>query len=474
VEYCPLAAGTSRDLHHFFVEPRVSRHYTKDQAREILLESTPESRAAMFSLARFRALRIGFIAQILLFSLATSSASKNPAHASEPPQAQASLGPRQLLRVGDPHAHGIKDADLEALRTVLRGAVEDKTVPGVSLLLAHGGEIVFREAFGNLAVDQKVLMASSSKPVTATVLMILADRKKLDLDDPIEKYLPEFKTITLKGKPPKNPPTIRHLLCNMSGLPGDFLSESLLRRVRNGAAAGNGQDDAKGKGDPGFGLMSRRNRSLAESVRAQAEAGLATEPGAEFHYCSLGFNVAARVAEVAAKQPFEELARTELLEPLGMKDSRYLGIGLQALSTRATLSNGESRFIMAGGGMTSTLDDFAAFYQMNSNRGTYLGKRILSAQAVRTMHTRQTGIGLVMPLPYGNDYGLSFFLDRLDGQNEGRLVSHPGLFGTTPWLDKDRDLIAVFLVQSNFVRVMVLLRSVQAKTRAMFPVNPKP
>jgi hypothetical protein len=54
------------------------------------------------------------------------------------------------------------------------------------------------------------------------------------------------------------------------------------------------------------------------------------------------------------------------------------------------------------------------------------------------------------------------------------LVSHPGLFGTTPWLDKDRDLIGVFLVQSNFVRVMVLLRSVQAKTRAMFPVNPKP
>ena len=167
-------------------------------------------------------------------------------------------------------------------------------------------------------------MASSSKPVTATVVMILADRKKLSLDDPIEKYLPEFKGITIKGKPPKNLPTVRHLLCNMSGLPGDFLSESLLRRARNGA--GKDQNEAKEKGEPGFGLLSRRNRSLAESVRASAEAGLATEPGAEFHYCTMGFNVAARVAEVAAKQPFEDLIRTELLEPLGMKDSRFLGL----------------------------------------------------------------------------------------------------------------------------------------------------
>jgi CubicO group peptidase (beta-lactamase class C family) len=316
------------------------------------------------------------------------------------------------------------------------------------------------------------LMASSSKPVTATVLMILADRKKLRLDDPIEKYLPEFKAITIKGKPPKNLPTVRHLLCNMSGLPGDFLSESLLRRLRNGA--GKDQNEAKEKGEPGFGLLSRRNRSLPESVRALAEAGLATEPGAEFHYCSMGFNVAARVAEVAVKQPFEDLVRAELFEPLGMKDSRFLGIGLQALSTQPTLPSGESRFIMAGGGMSSTLDDFAAFYQMNANGGSYRGKQILSGDAVKMMHTRQTGVGLVVPLPYGNDYGLSFFLDRLDAKNEGRVVSHPGLFGTTPWLDKDRDLVGVFLVQSNFVRVMVLLRDVQAKVRAIIPLNPKP
>lgn len=382
--------------------------------------------------------------------------------------AQAKPERGQVLRVGDPRAHGVKAEDLEAMRTILRGAVEDKTVPGVSLLLAHRGEIIFKEAFGNITVDQKVMMASSSKPVTASAVLILADRKKLGLDDPIENYLPEFKGISIKGKPPKNLPTIRHLLCNMSGLPGDFLSESLLRRARN---AGKDAVDDKEKGKAGFGLLSRRNRSLAESVRALAEAGLATEPGAEFHYCTMGFNVAARVAEVAAKQPFEDFIRTELLEPLGMRDSRFVGVGLQALSTRATLPRGESRFIMAGGGMNSTLDDFAAFYQMHLNDGAYGGKHILSAPAIRAMHTRQTNLGLVMSGPYGNDYGLAFFLDRLDEKKEGRTVSHPGLFGTTPWLDKERDLVGVFIVQSNFLRVMVLLRSVQAKARAMVPVS---
>jgi CubicO group peptidase (beta-lactamase class C family) len=120
--------------------------------------------------------------------------------------------------------------------------------------------------------------------------MILVDRGKLALDDPIEKYLPEFKGITLHGKPPAKRPTVRNVLSNMSGLPGDFLTESILRRLRARAgkadvpdlAKGNDEDTKKARGP----FFSGRNRSLAESVRALAEGGLATEPGAEFHYCT--------------------------------------------------------------------------------------------------------------------------------------------------------------------------------------------
>jgi CubicO group peptidase (beta-lactamase class C family) len=389
-----------------------------------------------------------------------------------PPIAKGVPRGPQLLRPGDPHTHGLTDANLEAVRTILRTAVDDHTVPGVSLLLAHKGEIIFKEAFGNLTVDTKAHMASSSKPVTATVLMILAEQGKLSLDDPVEKYLPEFNGIKLKGKPPKQPPTVRHLLCNLSGLPGDLIAESLLKRSRKGP----GPEPAKprgnetDKGNSSGGLLAA-NRSLADSVRDMAKGGLVTEPGAEFHYCTMGFNVAARVAEVASKRPFEELSRTELLEPMGMNNTRYTPFGLQALNPGPTLKNGESRFIMAGGGMSSTLDDFAAFYQMHANGGSYRGRVILSEQSAAIMHTRQAKLELLMAGPYGNDYGISFFLDRLDDRGQAHAITHPGLFGTTPWLDVDRELIGVFFVQSNFLRVMNLIHRTQEKVREIVPVS---
>src|SRR5262249_53515768 len=163
-----------------------------------------------------------------------------------------------------------------------------------------------------------------------------------------------------------------------SGLPGDLLVGSILRRLRGRGGKAEGADPGKGvvedMKNARAPFFSSRNRSLAESVRALAEGGLATQPRAGFHYCTMGLYVAARVAEVAAQRPFEELVRTELLGPLGMDDTRYVSFGVQALRPGPTLADGQSRFIMAGGGMTATLDDFAAFYQMHLNGGTYRGR----------------------------------------------------------------------------------------------------
>jgi CubicO group peptidase (beta-lactamase class C family) len=396
------------------------------------------------------------------------------ARGAQPPSARARAATPQILRPGDPHAHGFTDQDLDALRSILRQAVDDRVVPGVSLLLAHQGEVIFKEAFGNLSVDTQAQMASSAKPVTATLLMILVDQGKLALDDPLEKYLPEFKGIALNGRPPAGPPTVRQVLSNMSGLPGDLLVGSILGRFRRGQDAGGGKgnlDDLKNAREQFF---SRGNRSLVESVRALAEAGLATEPGAAFHYCTMGFNVAARVAEVAAKRPFEDLVRSELLDSLGMNQTRYAAFGVQALRAGPTLPSGESRFILAGGGLTSTLDDFAAFYQMHLNGGTYRGRRVLSQQAVAEMHTRQGKLDLLMSGPYGNDYGLAFFLDKLDSKGRGQVITHPGFFGTTPWLDKEREVVGVLLVQSNFLRVIPLVREVQTKVREVVRVSKSP
>jgi CubicO group peptidase (beta-lactamase class C family) len=415
--------------------------------------------------------RIQILSGVVIAALSSLGNHSVPVRAAEPPPAKVDAVRPQALRLGNPHAHGLTAGDLDELRALLRKGVDDRTVPGVSLLLTHQGEVIFKEAFGNLSVDQKVLMASSSKPVTATLLLILADQGKLALDDPIEKYLAEFKGINLQGKPPTQPPTVRHLLCNMSGLPGDFLAESLLKRLRNGVGKNHEANQRNEKANPGSPFFASQNRSLAESVRTMARGGLASEPGAQFHYCTMGFNVAARVAEVAAHQPFEQLVGAALLGPMGMINTRYTPIGLQGLGSNPTLPNGESRFIMAGGGMTSTLDDFAAFYQMHLNNGVYRGRRILSKQAVEAMHTRQAKLELLMAGPYGNDYGLAFFLDRLGDNGQARVITHPGLFGTTPWLDKDRDLVGVLFVQSNFLRTMSWVRDIQAKVRSLMPAK---
>lgn len=399
--------------------------------------------------------------------------------------------PPQNLRPGDPQAHGLTNGDLDAIRAILKGAVEDKTVPGISLLLAHRGEVIFREAYGNLTVDSKAQMASSSKPVTATLLMILVDQGKLALDDPVEKYLPEFKGIALNGKPPARPPTVRHLLSNMSGLPGDLLTQSIMRRLRERAArtpnrpkgdkpvAGAEVADAMDKGGAADLKKAREqlfdagNASLAESVRTLAKGGLATEPGSGFHYCTMGFNVAARVAESAGGRPFEDLVREELLDPMGMKDTRYVPFGLAALRPGPKLPNGESRFILAGGGMTSTLDDFAAFYQMHLNRGTYHDRRILSEKSAVLMQTRQGRLDLLMAGPYGNHYGLAFFLDGLDADGRAHLATHPGFFGTNPWLDRDRELVGVLFVQSYFLRIIPTVRRLQDTVRRVIPPSRK-
>jgi CubicO group peptidase (beta-lactamase class C family) len=390
-------------------------------------------------------------------------------YTTQPPPGGVNASRLYTLRPGDPRAHGVTDSELNALRALLRKGVKEHIAPGVSLLIAHKGEVIFKEAFGNLSIDQKVLMASSAKPVTATLLLILADQKKLALDDPIEKYLPEFKGIKLNGRQPARRATVRQLLCNMSGLPGDFLAISLLRRLRNGVAEKQAPTQRNNDRNARDSLPLKLRRSLAESVRTAARGGLATEPGAEFHYCTMGFNVAARVAEAAAKQPFEELIRSELLQPMGMNSTRYTPIGLEGLGSSPILPNGESRLIMAGGGMTSTLDDFAAFYQMHLNGGSYRGKHIVSEQAASATHTRQAKLELLMAGPYGNNYGLAFFLDRLDDRGQARVITHPGLFGTTPWLDKDRELVGVLFVQSNFLRTMSWVREIQAKVHAMLP-----
>jgi CubicO group peptidase (beta-lactamase class C family) len=185
----------------------------------------------------------------------------------------------------DLSSHGVTQAELDGLDAIVLRAIEKETVTGCSYLVAHKGEIVYRKAHGAFKTDEQVLLASVSKPFAASVIMALAEQGKLDLEDPVEKYLPEFKGIRVKGsETPARPMTIRHVLSHMAGFWGN-----------------------KGITREKTALIRDFSQTLEESVSDAAQYELLCEPGTKWIYSGIGYCVAGRVAEAAlGNQSFEK------------------------------------------------------------------------------------------------------------------------------------------------------------------------
>lgn len=353
--------------------------------------------------------------------------------------------PAPTLRAGDPAAHGLLPEAMDAVRHRMQAAVDEGTAQGVSLLVAHRGEIIFEQAVGTLTTDGQVQGASSAKPITAAVALTLVDRGLLKLDEPIDRHLPEFKGVALKGDEGAAVPcpTLRQVLSNTGGMVGDFTEK-------------------------GF-LPSPFIPSLAEQVKGMAKGGLSYKPGAEFRYSTVGFNVAARAAEVAAGKPFDEYARESVLKPLGMDKTEYIKYGPD-LPRPA----GQSRLVLAGGGLLTSPRDLAAFYQMLLNGGAYGAVRVLKPETAALMRTPQTKVSANLMGPMGDRYGLALFLDRSGPDGKApQAISHAGVLGTMPWADLDRDLVGVIVVKSTFAKTFALVFELQRAVRA-WPLQARP
>ena len=233
------------------------------------------------------------------------------------------------------------------------------------------------------------------KPFLATALMVLVEQGKLKLDDPVEKYLPEFQGIRVEGsQSPARPMTVRHLLSHTGGFWGN-----------------------KGITSEKLDLIRNFERPLDEVVKRMAEYDLVYEPGTKWIYSGAGYCVAGRVAEVALDQSLEEIVQDALFRPLGLDrttflpskevrktlPTRYLRQGgkLQKQPSMAKIE--ELRFILPGGSLFTTLDELAVFGQMHLNDGVYNGKRILSEASVSEMRRLQS------PVRPQRTYGLGWF-----------------------------------------------------------------
>jgi CubicO group peptidase (beta-lactamase class C family) len=333
----------------------------------------------------------------------------------------------------------------KGLAAVVQPFVDSHALAGAVLLVADKDKVLDLEAVGYADVashkamrpDSLFWIASQSKPITAAALMMLVDEGKVKLDDPVEKYLPEFRGQWLGLKAdadhvllvhPKKPPTVRNLLSHTSGLPFRSKME-----------------------EPTLDLL-----PLREAVRSYAMTPLDFEPGTKYAYSNAGINTAGRIIEVVSGTSYEEFLDQRLFGPLGMKDTTFWPSGEQlarlAKSYRPNKDRtdleetriGQLRYPlddrkrqpMPAGGLFSTAADVARFCQMMLNGGTRGGKRFLSEEAVRQMTSKQTGADVK------TEYGLGWFTG-------GGTFGHGGAQATNMTVDSKRGLITVWMVQET-------------------------
>ncbi|HWA98157.1 MAG TPA: serine hydrolase domain-containing protein [Pirellulales bacterium] len=285
--------------------------------------------------------------------------------------------------------------------------------------------------------DTVFWIASQSKPITATALMMLVDEGKVNLDDPVEKHLPEFAGQWLIAekdaahellKKPGHPITVRNVLSHTSGLP--FKS---------------------GIEQPTLDLWPLRARVLSYAITP-----LEFDPDHDYKYSNAGINTAGRIIEVVSGMPYENFLDERLFRPLGMKDTTFWPSGEQLKrlakaykpnQTKDGLQetpiaqlqyplDDRSRQPMPAGGLFATAHDLVRFYQMLAGGGSLDGKKYLSPKAVDALTHRQTPEGLK------ESYGLGFKVEAAQAN-----FGHGGAYGTNSTYDRETGLITIYLIQ---------------------------
>lgn len=284
--------------------------------------------------------------------------------------------------------------------------------------------------------DSIFWIASMSKAMTAAALMVLVDEGKVNIEDPVEKYLPEFKgqmVVAEKAadhmllKKPVHPITVKNVLSHTSGLPFKSALEQ-----------------------PTLDLF-----PLAMRVRSYSMLPLEFEPDSKYQYSNAGINTAGRIIEVVSGMSYEDFLQKRLFDPLGMKDTTFWPTPAQIARIAKSYKHDKdkpdlvettvgqlqyplddhSRQPMPAGGLFSTAEDTAKFCQMLLRGGELNGKRVLSEAAVKTMTSRQTSTELK------NSYGFGLQISP-DG------FGHGGAYSTDMSVDKKNGLVMIFMVQN--------------------------
>ena len=299
--------------------------------------------------------------------------------------------------------------------------------------------------------DTVFWIASMTKPITATAALMLQDEGKLDVHDPVAKYLPEFANLKTPSGQPANL-TLIQILTHTSGL-----------------------------GEAG-GPAAREAKTLADLVPQWLAAPMQFEPGSRWSYCQSGINAAGRVVEVVSGMSFDAFLKKRLFQPLGMTSTTfYPGASERARQVTAYAKNATTGSLEAvpprpefgprdrppqgNGGLYSTAEDYGRFCQMLLGGGRFQGVRYLSEASMKQLSTPQTPetlpTGFFQNDTYGRrglNYGWALGTCVLKAPHDGvpamlspGTFGHGGAWGTQAWVDPVRGVAYVLMVQrSNF------------------------
>jgi len=393
----------------------------------------------------------------------------------------------QELTPAKPESVGLSSDRLDRITTVVQHDIDDKRIAGAVTLVVRRGHVAWfkaqgmmdREANKSMPPDALFRICSMSKPITSVAVMMLYEEGKFLLDDPISKYLPEFKNPKVLVKPASGEPytipatkeiTIRDLLRHTSGLTYNWNPDL---------------GPMYEKADVASGLL-QYDGTIGDSVKQLAGLPLLFNPGDRFEY-SLGVDVLGRLVEVVSGKPLDEFFRTRIFEPLGMKDTYFFPPDnkLGRLATAYTYypdkglnrfpdtpiregtfvysadypSKGPKKLFSGGAGLVSTAMDYARFCQMMLDEGKVGNTRLLSRKTVELMTHDQ--LGKIGP---DQGFGLGFGIEGVKAPL-GELGSvgeynWGGFFYTGFTVDPKEQMIVVFMAQLHPTGDLTLDRQV--------------
>jgi uncharacterized protein YbbC (DUF1343 family) len=365
-------------------------------------------------------------ARLLLLLLAAS-----PCEHGAPAPAVARPGPAAIVEPPPPieAAPAAPVPNLAPIEELVSSALAQSKLPGCVVVIGRGSGIVYEKAFGLRQVlpekepmteDTLFDLASLTKPiVTATAIVVLADRHLLGLDDAIVRYLPEL----FPGE--RGAITVRQLLTHVSGLP----AETPLGDYEHGRE---------------------------EALRRIASARLLAPPGSKFVYSDIGYVVLEEVVRRSTGVDLPAFAYGSIFSPLGMTETTFLpGDALRLRAAPTEVRDGgfirgdvhDPRAFRLGGvaghaGLFSTAKDLARYAEMLLSRGSLGGVRVLSPEAVAAMTAPHDVPGGIRAL--GWDMQTRYSINRGTSLSR-RAFGHGGYTGTSMWIDPERDLFIIFL-----------------------------